>query len=1061
MRINISVWRLVAEIIISTLIVNTTVLNHKHVVAELSVIPLWNVTVNKTDAVPCCLGTDSYLCDVVKLIGDKVETCSVQLTSSNGTAALLWIPKGSLVYAERKENIFKCQMKYVSLSADENCFLVLRHPKVQLFLQGDSTNASSINISQMPVNISAPICPDGISSKRQHTPIVSQINHCQAHEYEDLISCNLSTDYTCSFKFPGNCNVTLGNRVIELQCLNDNAHSGHKALTVYPPGIITLDLQGQSIVKLNVNPFMHLKSLKTLLLSYNDLVVLPSGLLSGVKNLEYLNLRTNHITSLDETLFNETDKLTKLDLSANNLTVLPKELFTGLTNLEYLYLSTNQIKSLDEKLFNEPNKLIRLYLNENNLTVLPYGLFIRLENLEILSLSRNHISSLDDELFTTTNKLIKLYLYENSLKCLPYGLFMGLKNLEYLNLRTNQITSLDETLFNETDKLTKLDLSANNLTVLPKGLFTGLTNLEYLYLITNQIKSLDEKLFNETNKLIRLFLYGNSLKCLPYGLFMGLVNLEYLSFTKNQINAFDEQLFNETKKLTYLSFFHNNLVHLSINLFKGLSNLETLNLGDNEIVDVNKEMFRDLLNLRVLHLLNNRFKALSFDLFLYTRKISVLDLSGNKLITIPDTSILRHLFYLNIKGNKMTGITNGTFSDLPNQTELIAGQHEICECYVSKYINCKAVEERSPFLTCDRLLSDRVLVVLMWLIGLKAIGGNTFVLSRRQKMIDKNKVQTFLLRNLAMSDLIMGVYMLLIASADIYFGKYFPMHAETWRSGITCRIAGTMSILSSEASVFFVTLISIDRFVSIKYHNYRYKLRQRSSTVVAGVLWIVALALGIAPSSLAGKSYLFYDNSHVCVGLPLSKLRIYNTKESEIRVKDCFKGDICYWKNPIQSEYLGEVNGMIFASAMFLGLNFICYLVVLVCYAEIIRIFYKSSKRAGRNPEMKEQLRLTSRVAAIVLTNLACWFPIIIIGVLVQVGVLTLPPDVFAWCVTFVLPINSAINPYLYTIAGVISERRKQTRAKDLQHGSHQSNQRGRTPEVLNTSDLELGVITN
>ena len=105
------------------------------------------------------------------------------------------------------------------------------------------------------------------------------------------------------------------------------------------------------------------------------------------------------------------------------------------------------------------------------------------------------------------------------------------------------------------------------------------------------------------------------------------------------------------------------------------------------------------------------------------------------------------------------------------------------------------------------------------------------------------------------------------------------------------------------------------------------------------------------------------------------------------------------------------------------------------------------------------QIRLTSRVAAIILTDFACWFPIIIIGILVQAGVLTLPPDVFAWCVTFVLPINSAINPYLYTIASVISKRRKQTRANELQH-SHQSNRRGKAPEVLNTSGIELGVIT-
>ena len=78
---------------------------------------------------------------------------------------------------------------------------------------------------------------------------------------------------------------------------------------------------------------------------------------------------------------------------------------------------------------------------------------------------------------------------------------------------------------------------------------------------------------------------------------------------------------------------------------------------------------------------------------------------------------------------------------------------------------------------------------MMWLIGINALGGNVFVLCWRKIKHGKNKVgsrksdtnlvQSFLLSNLAMSDLLMGIYMLLIASADIYFGDNFPMQAET------------------------------------------------------------------------------------------------------------------------------------------------------------------------------------------------------------------------------------------------------------------------------------------
>ena len=356
--------------------------------------------------------------------------------------------------------------------------------------------------------------------------------------------------------------------------------------------------------------------------------------------------------------------------------------------------------------------------------------------------------------------------------------------------------------------------------------------------------------------------------------------------------------------------------------------------------------------------------------------------------------------------------------------------------------------DRSPFMTCDRLLSDRVLLVMMWLIRINAIVGNIFVLTQRKPKLDKTKVQTFLLSNLAMSDLLTGIYMLLIACADIYFGEYFPMQAEEWRSGITCKTAGMIAIMSSEASVFFVTLISIDRFISIRYHYSRLKFRKKASFVVVAILWITSFTLGVIPSSLSGMNDKIYDNSHVCIGLPLSRLNEFRNVKVEFRSRDCqnlTQNELCFIKDFYESHFLGEVNGMYFAVVLFLGLNFICCLIILVCYADIVKTALKSSQRQGRNPQIKEQIRLAAKVAAIVLTDFACWFLIIILGISVQAGILTLPPSVFAWCVTFILPINSAINPYLYTIAAVISKRR---------------NRRGEMFQSQHTQGTEMGVVS-
>ena len=75
------------------------------------------------------------------------------------------------MYAERKDNIFNCRMKYISLTTDEPCLFVSRHAKLQLFLLGHiNADRGSINISQMPGNASAHTCPDGTGSEGQNTP---------------------------------------------------------------------------------------------------------------------------------------------------------------------------------------------------------------------------------------------------------------------------------------------------------------------------------------------------------------------------------------------------------------------------------------------------------------------------------------------------------------------------------------------------------------------------------------------------------------------------------------------------------------------------------------------------------------------------------------------------------------------------------------------------------------------------------------------------------------------------------------------------------------------------
>ena len=60
---------------------------------------------------------------------------------------------------------------------------------------------------------------------------------------------------------------------------------------------------------------------------------------------------------------------------------------------------------------------------------------------------------------------------------------------------------------------------------------------------------------------------------------------------------------------------------------------------------------------------------------------------------------------------------------------------------------------------------------------------------------------------------------------------------------------------------------------------------------------------------------------------------------------------------------------------------------------------------------------MATKFALIVGTDFLCWMPIIIMGFLSASGTVEIPADVYAWAAVFILPLNSALNPFLYTFA--------------------------------------------
>ena len=321
--------------------------------------------------------------------------------------------------------------------------------------------------------------------------------------------------------------------------------------------------------------------------------------------------------------------------------------------------------------------------------------------------------------------------------------------------------------------------------------------------------------------------------------------------------------------------------------------------------------------------------------------------------------------------------------------------------YVDEFILCCYADEaatgtvkchspKDEFSSCFDLMKNRGVQVCVWILGLTALLGNLIVILMRVVTKEDNNVQSVLLTNLAISDLLMGIYLLIIAIKDVQWqGEYF-LHDFRWRSGVPCALTGVLSMVSSEVSVLMLTVLTTDRLICIVFP---FKVRRMNRSVayaVVGGVWVLGTMLAVIP--ILGLEYFydkkrsvgFYGKSAVCLPLQLSAERMAG------------------WE---------------YAVGIFIGLNFVSFVYILVAYI-VMFITVKNTSKKVTSRSMKRESQMARRMMFIILTDFLCWMPVILIGLLSVLGKFHDPEkEAYIWIAVFVLPVNSSINPILYTFS--------------------------------------------
>ncbi|XP_063962345.1 G-protein coupled receptor GRL101-like [Lytechinus pictus] len=451
--------------------------------------------------------------------------------------------------------------------------------------------------------------------------------------------------------------------------------------------------------------------------------------------------------------------------------------------------------------------------------------------------------------------------------------------------------------------------------------------------------------------------------------------------------------------------------------------LRCLNISSNDIRHLAKEDFRDLSTLYFLDISNNPIVQIDPGVFLNTAHLEFIFMVDLQLHSI--------------KRNVLTGLTSlKAISTSDNRLCCLLDERE--------NVTCARTSPTSPLETCGRLYPSVVLRIAGWIIGLTSLVGNltALILRARQEQLT---VQTLLIMNLAVADCLMGIYMIIITSVDIYFGNLYFLSAPLWRQSYLCKFSSFLAFLSSECSVFTLAIMTVDRFICILFPFSVYRLTVKSAGTAMIFLWLVMCILSIIPNLVPADLPGFYGLSDVCVGLPLhaESEEIGRLEYIDERGNDKFQIEYVVEERTVRPSWL-------YAIITFIGVNMFLFMVILVCYIMMFIQVMRSTQSVANAALRNREIKVARKMAFIVGTDFACWMPIIIMGILTQSGLVVLPTSLYAWSVIFIIPINSSINPILYTFVNYIENKKKTQQVKTNSKGD------GRTTKNASVNDTSL-----
>ena len=364
--------------------------------------------------------------------------------------------------------------------------------------------------------------------------------------------------------------------------------------------------------------------------------------------------------------------------------------------------------------------------------------------------------------------------------------------------------------------------------------------------------------------------------------------------------------------------------------------------------------------------------------------------------------LLTSLRSLDVRTCPLTSFPRSVLRGLGSLRRVLADNYKVC-CPATLpvgFVVGQCLAPADEISSCDALLRSDLYRVSLAVFATLATVGNALSLVLRVFVL-KGKLQSgyaVFVTHLCVSDFLMGVYLVIIGGSDRVYMNTYLWEDTDWRDSVTCKVAGFLSLLSSEVSASIICLVTVDRFLVVRFPFSRLRFQRLSAQLGCLVLWTMGTVLAAVPLLPATSSWHFYSQTGICIPLPVTRQ---------------------------------DFPGHDYAFAVMIIFNFVLFLLIAVGQLVIYLSVRSQSMAETENSDRRSKdLAVAQRLFTVVVSDFLCWFPIGLLGLLASRDI-SISGEVNVGMAIFVLPLNSALNPFLYSL-NTIHVRRARAREQKL-----------------------------